>query len=948
MSLYLVKSVIAMRIKLSGLLFVINKLLISQTLIFGYLKDPENKPLNQAVISLGQDGKFETESDYNGYFEFKDIYPGTYSITVNKPGYIPVTFNLTLSSEGLKKDIGKIKLEYNSFQVEEGMITLMEDDLSMDEGPSTVGQAGIGLLQASRDVFSRTAAFELGGYWFRTRGTDNRYNNILFNGVSMSKSYSGRPDFNNWGGLNNVIKYPYERTENNTVSDYSFSDLGGTAYYTTWASGYRKGLDFSYSLTNRTYQQRLMITYSSGMTASGWALTLSGSRRWMEEGVIDGTYNDSYAYFVSVEKKLSDKHRLNLTLLGAPVRRSGASPNTQEVYDLRGKNYNAYWGWQNGDKRSERVKRIFEPVFMLTDLWNINEKTQLTATVSYQYGYNKSSRLNQYEANNPSPTYYKNLPGYWIDRNTDEYETLLTAWQNNDPAVTQINWTQLYNANKEAPLYTDPYSGKTGKRASYFLEDNVIKDKTINAVAHMQTRFTDNWKFFVNLFYQNTESVNYGEVNDLLGSDFVLNKNSFIQGDGTSSSKDDYNILKPGSVAEKGDKTEYYYQFFRQEITANFITRIAMRRWDLAVSANIGRNESYRNGLFMHGLYPDNSYGKSNKKNFTELGLRGGLTYKINGRNFITVNSAYYESSPVLNEIFVNPRLNNDITPNLTNQKINTCDIAYTLQSPIVKVKASGYYTRVKDAVEITRYYAQGVGIEGTNGITKDAFISEVLTGVEKDFLGAEAGIEWKVIPTLSMIGMISLGQYIYSNNPSLYVLSDVSPGLHDYGTAYLKNYKLAGTPQKGYSLGLRYSSPKYWWVGVSGNFLQDTYTDISALSRTMNFILENINNPDSIYPGATPETVKKSLKQKQYQDVFMLNANIGKTFRLKKCSMGISLSMANLLNERRYVTGSFEQGRYSNFVQRTEDQAREYPLFGDKLFYDKGRSYFLNVLFRL
>ncbi len=928
------------KFRLSCLIFFISQIIFAQTMVFGYLKGQEDKPLGQATVSLGEGRENQTTSDNVGYFQFKDVSPGTYRVIVGKAGYVPTSFTITVSQDELKKDLGEIKVEYNPSQIEVGLITLTDDDLSTDEG-SSVAQSGVGLLQSSRDVFSRTAAFELGAYWFRPRGTDNRYNNIMINGTPMAKGDTGRPDFGNWGGLNDAFRYPYELVEGNAVSDYSFSDLGGTTYYDTRASNYRKGLSLSYSFTNRTYQHRVIATYSTGMLPSGWAFTFSGSRRWMEEGVIDGTYTDSYAYFASIEKKLSDKQRLSLTAFGAPSRRSGGSPNTQEVYDLRGKNYNAYWGWQDGDKRSERVKRTYEPMFMLTHYWDINNKTKLTTTASYQFGSDKGSRLNRYEADNPSPTYYKNLPSYWVG--TSSYDDVLKDWQTNNQDITQINWGELYNANKSAPFYKDPYSTQTGRRASYFLVDDVVKDKIFNASTHLQTMFTDNWKFFVNLNYQNLVSDNFREVNDLLGSDFVINKSSFIQGDGSATSQDDYNILKPGSVAREGDKTEYYYKFYRQAVTANFTTRVTLSRWDIGVSANIGWNESYRDGQFMHGLYADNSYGKSSKENFIELGLRGGVTYKINGRNFITVNSAYYELSPTLNDIFINPRLNNDITPDITTQKVNTNDITYTLRTPAVKARLTGYYTRISDATEINRYYAQGVGLGGSG----DAFISEVITGLQKDYIGGELGIDWKILPTLTATAVASVGQYTYSNNPHLYALSDVDLGLHDYGTAYLKDYKVAGSPQKGYSLGLRYSSPQYWWIGVTGNFLQDIYTDISAISRTMSFVLEDVNDPDTVYTGVTEDAVRQALKQKQYQDVFMLNANIGKSFRFGKYTLGLSLSVNNILNERGYVTTSFEQGRFASFPRLVEDQARQYPLFGDKLFYDRGRSYFFNMYFR-
>ncbi len=926
-----------MKFKLLYWALFVNQVLFAQSMIYGYLKGEQDKPLDQTVVSLGEEGTIQSVSDRVGYFQFKDVAAGTYLIIINRVGYVPMTLTIKVSPGELKKDLGNIKLEYNPSQEDEGIITLTEDDFSSDDESSLL-QSGISLLQSSQDVFSKTASFELGSYWFKVRGIDNSYANIMFNGIPMSKNRTGKPDFGNWGGLNNVVRYPYELAENNNISNYSFSNLGGTTYYDTRSSSYRKGFQFTYSFSNRTYQHRVMTTYSSGMLPSGWAFTFSGSRRWMEEGVIDGTYNDSYAYFTSIEKKINDKHKLNLTTFGSPARRTGMSPNTQEVYDLRGKNYNSYWGWQDREKRNERVKRIFEPIVMFTHYWNLSDQSKVTTTASYQFGYNKSSRLNRYEADSPSPTYYKNLPSYWLSQgNLSEYEHSLHAWENNDLAITQLNWDQLYKANNHAPTYQDPYSGQLGRRASYFLVDDIIKDKTFNAATHLQTFLNDNWKLFFNINYQNLVSNNYREVNDLLGADFAVNKSSFIKGDGSISSANDYNYLKPGSVARKGDKTEYDYQLFRQEFTGNATSRLTVNRWEVAVSFLFGWNEAYRDGKFKHGLYPNNSYGRSDKANFIELGLRTGIIYKINGRNFMILNSAYFESSPTLDEIFVNSRLNNDIIPTLSNQRINTNDLTYVVKSPVMKARITGYYTKIKNAVEISRYYAKGVSLEES----QDAFVSEVLTGTEKEFLGGELGLDWKLTPSITLSGIASLGQYSYKNNPNLYILSDNSPGIHDYGSSYMKNYKITGTPQKAYTVAIRYYSPQYWWAGISSNFLQDIYSNVSSLSRTQNFIMKDDAFP---YEDITPKNVKSVLKQKQFQDVFMVNANIGKSIKVGKYILSLNASINNILNERGYVTGSFEQGRNSNYEQLENDKSLAYPLFDNMLFYDRGRSYFINV----
>ena len=99
-----------------------------------------------------------------------------------------------------------------------------------------------------------------------------------------------------------------------------------------------------------------MANYATGLNKKNWAFAVSASRRFADEGYLDGTTYNAWAAFLAVEKKLNKNHSLNLTAFTSPNRRGKSSPNTQEVYDLKGYKYNAYWGDQQGDKRNSRIK----------------------------------------------------------------------------------------------------------------------------------------------------------------------------------------------------------------------------------------------------------------------------------------------------------------------------------------------------------------------------------------------------------------------------------------------------------------------------------------------------------------------------------------------------------------------------------------------------------------
>ena len=49
---------------------------------------------------------------------------------------------------------------------------------------------------------------------------------------------------------------------------------------------------------------------------------------------------------------------INFTGIFTPNRRGKSSPNTQEVFDLKGIKYNDYWGFLNGKKEILELKKL--------------------------------------------------------------------------------------------------------------------------------------------------------------------------------------------------------------------------------------------------------------------------------------------------------------------------------------------------------------------------------------------------------------------------------------------------------------------------------------------------------------------------------------------------------------------------------------------------------------
>jgi len=904
----------------------------SQTVITGSVKDAINsEPIPDVIITIEETSQ-TTRTDAFGEFSFKQNVPlGDQMLNISKSGYITERYPIVVN-ENATVNITDMVLRIDvSDSADLFTISLSDDELNDD----TSGADNIsGLLQSSQDVFLRTAAFEFSQSFFRVRGLDSENGKVLINGVEMNKMFNGRPQWSNWGGINDVMRNQ-ELSNGLSPSAYNFGGLLGTTNINTRASMYRKGGRITYSSSNRSYTNRAMATYSSGLVDGGWAYSISIGRRWGDEGYQDATFYDANSFFASVEKKINDKHSINFTGIFAPNRRGKSSPNTQEVYDLKDIRYNEYWGYQDNEKRNSRVKRTVEPILMLNHFWDINEKSSLNTSVGYQFGELGNSRLDYAGGANPSPSYYQKLPSYFLaDNDGPDFDG---AYQAQEAFVNdgQIDWNRIYDANITNNI--------NGLNAAYALYEDRSDDKQLTVNSNFTTDLNDNIRLMGIFDYKKLESNNFAEIIDLFGGSGYLNVDSF--------DNFQFDLQNPDRIVGEGEKFRYNFNLYANVMSATAQAFFKYNKVDFYMAASYTSTEYQREGIYQNEAFADNSFGKGRKLKFNGLGLKGGATYKITGKHLIDINAAYVNRAPSLRNTYSNSRENHDVVGDrsgndITEEKISSVDASYIFRSPTVKARLTGFYTTIQDANEISFFFADGIGGDNAN------FVQEILQGINKKHLGAELGIEAQVTSTIKLKGAASVGQYTYDNNPNLYLTTTPDPsapdelgqnGFKDFGEANLKNYKIAGGPQRAYSVGFEYRDPDYWWFGATTNFFTNVYVDISPLTRTENFFLDSDGLPFNDYD---PELATELLKQESFDEYMTVNLIGGKSWKIGDYFIGFFASVNNLLNQQ-YKSGGFEQGRNANYRELRDDNANPTRVFGPKYWYGRGTTYFLNVNFR-
>jgi len=928
--------------------FVLSVLFVMQV-VFGYsqsgtgftgkvVDSKTQKPLQNVVTTI-QNSNLTEITDATGTFTYKNVTVGSQLLLIKNQGFKDQL--LTVEVEfGKIINLGIVSLEEDITSEQQlSLITITDNDL----GDGNSGSENTsGLLQASRDAFQQAAAFNWGQARFRIRGLDNEYGTTLINGVVMNKIYDGRPQWGNWGGLNDATRNQ-EFTTGSAPSDYTFGGILGTQEINTRASQYRKGSRISFSGTNTNYNWRAMATHASGMNKKGWAFVVSASGRIADEGYFEGTDYDAKSLFASVEKKFNDNHSLNFTSIYAENSRGKNSPNTNEVSQLAGVKYNSYWGWQDGKKRNSRDRDVNEPILMLNHFWKISSKTHLNSSITHQFGKIGNSRIDNQGVDNPDPTYYRNLPSYYTSLyNPDDY----TDFQGDDPiniansiaarsnflANRQINWSQLYQANNTS----DGHS-------AYILYEDRTDDKIWVANSVLDSQLADNISMNAAVNFKKLKSHNFAHLLDLLGGQYYEDYDNFQVGDEQQS-----DLNNPNRKVGVGDTFAYNYNLLANTVDAFTQFKFTYKKFDFYLAQSYTRTQYQREGLYKNGLYPTNSFGKSSKYVFENFGFKGGLTYKITGNQFFVFNGAYMTKAPTMRNVFPNTRLNDNSVKGLTSENITSGDLSYIIKAPRFKSRITAYYSNIKNATETSFFFGEGI-FEDDAGDGGDAFVAETVTGVEKQNIGFELGMEYQITSTIKLTLNGAYGEYTYNNNPNVTLNNDnlASPTntnpITDFGTAKLKGYRLSGGPQTAASFGIEYRDPKFWWIGANVNYLADNYLDISSLLRTDNFF----RNPQDLeglpFPEATNERAAELLKQEKFDDFMLLNLTGGKSWRINSSTIGFFASINNVL-DLTYKTGGFEQTRNANFREVNQDVSSGTPAFAPKYFYGFGRTYFVNL----
>ena len=909
-----------------------------------------------ATVTSGDDGRFLIE----------DLDNGIYDLVIQAPDYLETRVNVTVN-DGYVKNMFNLSLTRGAVVSEVDVDNLVEfdmDDTGYGDSPT--------VLFGQNDVFNNMAGYNFSSVRYRVRGYSSESQDVYLAGVKMNDAITGYSPFSLWSGLNEATRTKY--TVNGAeISDYGIGGYNGLTNLPVNALSVRKGWRGSVLTNSQLYRLRLMMTYASGPRDDGWSYAFNVSARLGGNDWVKGVYYRSFAYYAAVEKQFNDAHKLGLVFMGTPGQRGAANASTQEVYDLMDDNmYNSNWGYQNGKVRNSRVRKTHEPIAILKYDFTPGHKFNAAATVLYRFGKNGYTALDWYDAQDPRPDYYRNLPSYYF-MEEDDYNRMngmkadwaREVWQKDLPQYAHVNWDRLYAVNK-----LNVEDGE--RRSKYALQERRVDQQDLNFAFNFKWRPSRIFTLTGGADAKVNRTEYYQKMDDLLGGEYFYNMDSFAERDYAAfpyMTQNDLDYWLANGKVQKirvGDKYGYDYYANVRKWNGWLSGKLNVGNFEMAVGGRVGQTAFWRHGLNRKGLFPGvddkglpiyidgrevttydengdpiTSYGKSKVAKFLTYAGKVNLNYVLPGGHRFYANAGYFNDAPNFSQSFMSPRTRNQLAPELTTVKTLTGDINYQVSSNGYNFRITGYYTDIMDQAKVMSFYDDG----------QNSFTNFALTGIDERHVGMEAGFKIPSgIPNVALQGVVAYGQYYYTSNPKMYQTIDNSASIvaDTYGVTipYWKSHPdlqgntvrhyVESTPQLAVSAGFAWNW-NYWFVDADVDYFADSYLSMNPLYRTDYATA----GPDRI---VTPEEVVYMASQEKFNPAWLLNISVGKSWYIQRTyQLGFSLNAKNLLNNTWVKTGGYEQTR---IVENTVAKERFYR-FDSKYFYMSGFNYMLNIYFR-
>lgn len=572
------------------------------------------------------------------------------------------------------------------------------------------------LLKSTPGVTVSRAGGGYGDSRIAIRGFNSNNLALLINGLPVQDPEAGKIYWNDWAGLADVTT-SMQVQRGLSASRVAVPSLGGTINITTKSLEREEGGTIAQSIGSYG-ATKTTISYATGLTPSGWAASFLLSKS-QGDGNAEGLYYTGYSYFANISKVLGTNQTLSLNFMGAAQshgqRYTYQTINTYRAAPQGEQRFNSDWGVLYGKDYSGEINRYNKPLLSINHDWKINESSSLSTILYGSYGTGAAVYLAGAQAGL--------TPGGSAPRIGDFY--------------SPIDFDAIVATNKARPDGSTATYINQAQNTHYQYGLISTFKKTVNDI-----------NFLAGIDLRGYHRNNYYVLNNLLGGSYWLDNND---------------INNPNRHTVVGDKINQNYNvdIFSEGVFAQ--AEYVKNDWSAFLTVG-GNNTSNRKTDFFD-YTPGQAGRQSPFVNFIGFQVKGGANYNIDAHNNIFANVGTVEKPPLIATIFPNAK-STAVNDTKTLEKLFSYELGYGYRSSIFTANVNLYRSQYNDRSKVISGPPNEDGSRPYGNVNG---INELHQGIEFD-------AKLRPVKTVTISGMVSIGDYKYTSNSGSVFLSSDNP----------------------------------------------------------------------------------------------------------------------------------------------------------------------------
>mgnify|MGYP001302192166 FL=1 len=778
----------------------------------------------------------------DGSFSISNVPAGSYTITASVIGYADDSRSVNVSGDAtVNFSLETSALELSALEVlasRAGEKTpVAYTNITKAEVEARLGSQDIPMiLNTTPSVYATQQGGGAGDARINVRGFNQRNVAVMINGVPQNDMENGWVYWSNWDGVGDATS-SIQMQRGLSAVNLATPSIGGTMNIITDPTALTRGGKVKTELGAGGFK-KLTANYNTGLINDKMAFSATVVRK-TGDGIIQGNWTDSWAYYFGASYAADDKNRFEIYAIGAPQRHG------QNLYKQNMAVYAPDFAKDQDDYEADALGKFVAPESdhtsdrrLFSQNWSPINSSYKGKQYWYMYGARETDRHDPNFLNERENFFHKPLVNlnhfltinnkmrlstiaYWSGGSgggTGTYGSIVTRdasgkhdadpsghkfYYGNSPWTRDWNETISINSNSETSYYFQKSTrSKQAGESIGILRNSINRQHTWGAISKLNIDVNDALKVQLGVDWRTAGIEHAREVRDLLGGQFYVNFADKNYPNGRERGLGDI-------IAYHNETTVDWIGFFAQ----GSYTAGPLSAYGMAGTSSI--KYSYQD----HFSVADELITADA---ISAVQVKGGVMYDVSDNISVFGNFGIVEKPPIMDNVI---HYSGAVAEKTVNEQFTSFEAGLNFNSDKAALKASYYNTQWKDR-NLTRNVTTG---QGSSGDTDIIF----LTGVNQSHSGFEVEGSYQVMDMLRLDMAAGFGDWYFDGDAKGDYQEFTDAGVvstsYEYG---LDKLKVGDMPQSMMVLGATVTPISGLRIQGLFNWYDNNYSDWSPASR--------------------------------------------------------------------------------------------------------------------